>query len=138
MREPGFCKNPVPAPSGKNFHMAGGRVNRVPNVGQSRVQRGIPACRFLALVGPASCRSFPVPPRSGTFKVPEGLTNSSHGCKPVERIMSKTQDPDGVAHSLYSCSFNACLGRSGCARHGFIEPRQKMKYESRADLAPRS
>ena len=25
MWEPGFCKNPVPAPSGKNFHMAGGR-----------------------------------------------------------------------------------------------------------------
>jgi hypothetical protein len=43
-REPGFCKNPVPEPSGKNFHMASGRVNRVSNVGQSRVQRGTPAC----------------------------------------------------------------------------------------------
>jgi hypothetical protein len=43
-----------PEPSAKNSNIAGGRLNLVSNVGQSRVQRGIPACRFLALVGPAS------------------------------------------------------------------------------------
>jgi hypothetical protein len=32
-------------PSGKNSNIAGGRLNWVSNVGQSRVQRGIPACR---------------------------------------------------------------------------------------------
>ncbi len=38
--------------------------------------------------------------KSNLLTVPKGLPNSSHGCKPVEKIMSKTQDPDGVSHSL--------------------------------------
>ncbi len=48
--------------------IAGGRLNRVSNVGQSRVRRGIPACRFLAL-GPASCRSFLFPVAAGLWRL---------------------------------------------------------------------
>jgi len=43
---PVFVKTRFPDPPAKTFIIAGGRVNRVFNLGQSRVQRGILACRF--------------------------------------------------------------------------------------------
>jgi hypothetical protein len=110
----------------RGTNLASGRVNRVSNVGQSRVQRGIPACRFLALVGPASVPVIPPRPlRQELSDVPNPSPLAGEG---RERGISQRQD--NVEETGPAPRADMILDRSGRARHAFIEPRRKMKQSA--------